>query len=138
MSIRTIYITEYDAQRLQALINNPSALEHRAPECLKELREELSRAEIVAPEDIPPDVVTMNSTVQIVDVSTKEKETYTLVFPSDADVGEGRISVLAPIGIAMLGCRTGDTFSWTVPGGVRRLRVKGVLYQPEALGDYQV
>lgn len=138
MRKHTICITENDARRLQELISNPGALEHRAPECLESLRNELARAQIVAPDEIPPDVVTMNSTVHLVDMKTGEEETFTLVFPSDADVSQGRISVLAPIGTAMLGYRTGETFVWNVPGGERHLRVKEVIYQPEASGDYHL
>lgn len=138
MSERTIVITEFDARRLRELINDPGALEHRQPESLQSLKDELSRAQVVAPEDVPPDVVTMNSTVLLVDMETGEEETWTLVFPSDADVSQCRISVLAPIGTAVLGYRVGDTFKWNVPGGERHLRVKAVVYQPEASRDYHL
>ena len=137
MSKRTIFITEFDVQRLQGLIDNPGTLEHWQPESLQNLKDELSRAQVVAPEDIP-DVVTMNSVVHLTDIETGEDETYTLVFPSDADVSECRIPVLAPIGTAVLGYKAGDTFTWSVPGGERHLRVKEVVYQPEASGDYHL
>lgn len=138
MNKRTIFITEFDAQRLQGLIDNPSTLEHRQRESLQSLKDELSRAQVVAPKDIPPDVVTMNSIMHLTDIETGEDETYTLVFPSDANVNECRISVLAPIGTAVLGYKAGDTFTWSVPGGERHLRVKEVVYQPEASGDYHL
>lgn len=138
MSERSIYITEYDAKRLLDLIQDPSKLEHREPASLESLRDELSRAQIVAPEDVPPDVITMNSTIEYVDVDSREEETLTLVFPSDADTSQNRISVLAPIGTAMLGYRAGSTIAWNVPGGVRHLRIKHVVYQPEASGDYDL
>lgn len=138
MNKRTVSITEYDLQRLQALIDNPGALEHRQPERISSLKDELARAHIVAPKDIPPDVVTMNSTVHLVDIETGEEETYTLVFPADADIAEYRISVLAPIGTAILGYRAGDKLTWPVPGGERHLLVKEVVYQPEASGDYHL
>ncbi|MCE5197595.1 MAG: nucleoside diphosphate kinase regulator [Armatimonadota bacterium] len=138
MSKRVICITENDARRLRELINNPGALEHRAPECLESLKYELARAQVVAPEEIPPDVVTMNSTVHLVDMKTGEDETYTLVFPADADISQGRISVLAPIGTAILGYRAGDIFAWIVPEGERHLQVKEVIYQPEASGNYHL
>ncbi|MCE5324561.1 nucleoside diphosphate kinase regulator [bacterium] len=138
MNKRTIFVTEYDLQRLQTLINNPGRLEHPQPENISSLKNELARARIVAPKDIPPDVVTMNSIVHLADMETGEEEIYTLVFPSDADVAECRISVLAPIGTAMLGYKTGDTFTWPVPGGKRHLMVKEVIYQPEASGDYHL
>jgi regulator of nucleoside diphosphate kinase len=138
MNKRTVFITEYDLQRLQSLIDNPGALEHRQPESISSLKNELAHAQIVAPKDIPPDVGTMNSIVHLVDMETGEEETYTLVFPSDADIAECRLSVLAPVGTAMLGYRAGDTFTWKVPGGERRLLIKEVVYQPEASGDYHL
>ena len=63
---------------------------------------------------------------------------YALVFPQDADLAQGKISVLAPIGTAMLGYRVGDVFSWQVPSGERRIKVEAILYQPEAAGDYDL
>ena len=80
----------------------------------------------------------MNSTVVLLDMDTQQEETYTLVFPEIADANCGYISVLAPIGMAMMGYQVGDTFEWPVPDGTRRLRVKEILYQPEAAGDYHL
>jgi regulator of nucleoside diphosphate kinase len=80
----------------------------------------------------------MNSRVKLVDLESDETMEYTLVFPQDADLAEGKISVLAPIGTAMLGYRVGDVFSWQVPSGERRIRVEAILYQPEAAGDYDL
>jgi regulator of nucleoside diphosphate kinase len=138
MSERAIFITEYDAKRLLDIINDPSKLQHREPDCLKSLEKELSRAQIVASKEIPPDVVTMNSSVCVIDMETGEEESYTLVFPDDADVIEGRISILAPIGTAMLGYKAGDSFEWDVPGGKRHLKIKEIVYQPESSGDYHL
>jgi regulator of nucleoside diphosphate kinase len=138
MAKNTIFLTQYDVQRLEEIILNPGLLAHAQPENLIVLRDELSRANVVAPEDIPADVVTMNSTVHIVDMKTREEEIYTLVYPSEADINESKISVLAPIGTAMLGCKAGDVFTWSVPQGERKLRIKKVIYQPEASGDYHL
>jgi regulator of nucleoside diphosphate kinase len=76
--------------------------------------------------------------VRLIDLDTQEEMVYTLVFPPKADIAHNKISVLAPIGTAMLGYRVGDTFNWPVPDGVRRLQVAQVLYQPEAAGDYHL
>jgi regulator of nucleoside diphosphate kinase len=78
----------------------------------------------------------MNSKAEIRDLNTKETMTYTLVFPLDANIDEGKISILAPLGTAILGYRVGDEFEWEVPSGKRRLRIEKILYQPEAAGDY--
>jgi len=63
---------------------------------------------------------------------------YTLVFPSDADLKNGKLSVLAPIGTALLGYRQGDIFNWKVPGGTMKIKVLEILYQPEASGDFNL
>lgn len=138
MDERTIYITDYDMTRLQKLIAEAKQLDRRGNEYLESLEAELTRAVLVAPTAIPANVVTMNSKVCLVDLDTQEEMVYTLVFPGDADLAQGKISVLAPIGTAMLGYRVGDTFAWKIPDGTARLQVKEVLYQPEASGDFHL
>lgn len=138
METRTIYITEYDMARLRKLLDAASPQERRGNQYLESLEAELSRAHVLAPVAIPPNVITMNSRASLVDLDTHEEMTYTLVFPDQADLAQDKISVLAPIGTAMLGYRVGDTFLWKVPDGVRRLLVRDVLYQPEASGDYHL
>ena len=136
MSEKPIHITEFDLKRLRTLILDAQSTEYRKSEYLENLRMELNRAIIVAPQEVPPTVVTMNSTIVLVDLDTNEEETYTLVFPEDADLSKGRLSVLAPIGTAMLGYEIGDTFEWDVPAGKRHLRVERIIYQPEASGNF--
>ena len=136
MSGKPIHITEFDLKRLRTLILDAQSTEYRKSEYLENLRMELNRAIIVAPQEVPPTVVTMNSTIVLVDLDTNEEETYTLVFPDDADLSKGRLSVLAPIGTAMLGYEIGDTFEWDVPAGKRHLRVERIIYQPEASGNF--
>jgi regulator of nucleoside diphosphate kinase len=134
----TIYITEADSKKLHDLIWKAQSTDYRHSKYLKMLSHELSRANIVDPKSIPADVITMNSQAYLEDVDTGEESLYTLVFPENADVLEGKISILAPIGTGMLGYRVGDEFEWETPGGVRKMRVTRVVYQPEASGDYQV
>lgn len=138
MSLKNrIYITEFDMKRLKGLIKfAEERWDKRVLQNLEELAEELDQAEIVKPEKIPVDVITMNSTFRLRDLDTGEDVTYTLVFPAKADSANGKISILAPIGTAVLGYRVGDTVEWEVPAGLKRLRVEEVLYQPEAEGDY--
>jgi len=136
MSGKPIHITAFDLDRLRKLIWEAQSTEYRKSEYLDKLKMELNRATIVKPQEIPPTVVTMNSTVELVDLDTNEEETYTLVFPEDADISKGKLSILAPIGTAMLGYEIGDVFEWEVPAGKRRLRIKRILYQPEASGKF--
>jgi regulator of nucleoside diphosphate kinase len=138
MSGKPIHITAFDLERLRRLLSNAQATEYRESEYLEKLKMELDRASIVTPQEIPPTVVTMNSTIELVDMDTKETETYTLVFPDDADISKGKISILAPIGTAMLGYEIGDVFEWEVPAGKRRLRVERIIYQPEASGNFDL
>ena len=138
MSGKPIHITQFDLERLRKLLFDAQSTDYRKSEYLERLQMEINRAEVVLPKDVPSDVVTMNSTVCIEDLDTKEEEIYTLVFPENADLSQGKISILAPIGTAMLGYEVGDSFEWDVPAGKRRLRVKKILYQPEASGDYHL
>ena len=134
-----IYITKVDRERLTKLIELTREREGDVNrEYLDRLEEELERAKVVAPEDIPPDVITMRSTVRLKDMDTNGEMIYWLAFPTEANYDEGKISVLAPIGTAMLGYRHGDVIEWEVPSGVRRLKVEEVLYQPESKGDYHL
>ena len=138
MSGKPIHITEFDLQRLQRLILDAQSTEYRKSEYLEKLKMELNRAIIVAPQEVPPTVVTMNSTIELVDMDTNEVETYTLVFPEDADISKGKISILAPVGTAMLGYEIGDVFEWDVPAGKRHLRIGKIIFQPEASGNFDL
>jgi regulator of nucleoside diphosphate kinase len=126
--IRTIYITKPEMIRLHGLIAATKATR----DDLGNLRAELEHAHVVDPEQIPPNVITMNSQAKLRDLQEGEEMIYTLVFPENANCEQNRISVLAPIGTAMLGQREGDEFEWEVPAGSVRLKVVKVLYQPEA------
>jgi regulator of nucleoside diphosphate kinase len=135
----TIYITEFDRARLTELIDltrNGEGDWNR--HYLNRLEGELERAEVVDPKDIPGDAITMRSTVRLRDLGSGKELIYSLVFPNEADIDKGKISVLAPVGTAMIGYRVGDTIEWEVPAGLRRLKVQEVLYQPEASGDYHM
>jgi regulator of nucleoside diphosphate kinase len=134
MLTRTIYITKADMKRLRSLIQSIK----NSRDDLSMLQQELERACVVAAEELPPDVVTMNSKVCVREMTTNEKTTYTLVFPDQANVEQDKISVIAPIGTAMLGQRVGDEFRWQVPAGSVHLRVEEVLYQPEAAGHFHL
>jgi regulator of nucleoside diphosphate kinase len=124
MNHTPIYITSEDNSKLRLLLS--VALRSRANGTLQKLREELDRAVIVDPASIPAGVVTMDSRVEFEDISTGEVETYTLSFPDRANVEEKRISILAPIGTALIGYREGQTVNWSTPGGVRQLKLRRV------------
>ncbi|RYD34916.1 MAG: nucleoside diphosphate kinase regulator [Verrucomicrobiaceae bacterium] len=138
MKNNPIQITEFDASRLGSMLNQAVREGLITDAEAVKLRAELRRAKMVAPGAVPSGVVTMNSTLDLLDIETGEPETWTLVFPEDADALEGRVSVLSPIGTAVLGCRVGDIIESEVPAGVRRLAIQKIVYQPEAAGDFHL
>ncbi|MDA3936629.1 MAG: nucleoside diphosphate kinase regulator [Actinomycetota bacterium] len=138
MKRREIFVTEFDRDRLRELIGVAEAFGTDDRTDLRDLREELERAAVVSSKEIPPNVVTMNSRVLFRDVDTSEEMTYSLVFPKDADVESGSISILAPVGTAILGYAEGDVVEWPVPSGRRRISIEKILYQPEAAGDFHL
>lgn len=137
---KTIYITKSDAMRLKKLVNsqNMSSLNIQDKESLEDLKKEIDRAELVEPKDIPKNVITMNSMVCLKDLGSREEMMYTLVFPDSADISKNKISILAPIGTALIGYKVGDIIEWKVPAGLRKIKVEKILYQPEAAGDYHL
>lgn len=138
MSGKPIQVTAFDLERLKKLLLDAQRTSYRKSVYLAHLQAELGRAEVVKSDKVSGDVVTMNSRVCLVDLATGEEEVYTVVFPEDANAGQGKVSILAPIGTAMLGYEVGDVFEWEVPAGKKRWRVKQILYQPEAAGDYHL
>jgi regulator of nucleoside diphosphate kinase len=136
MPKRKIILTRNDFERLETLLSSEFTQAIGPSEYLEGLAEELQRAEVVAPDAVPRNVVTMNSTVKLRDCDTNELNSYTLVFPDDADIVNNMLSVLAPVGTAILGQRVGDSLRWRTPGGWRRVKVEQVLYQPERAGVF--
>lgn len=127
-----IIVTETDLDRLRRL------LDHQGDsETADMLEAELGRAEVVASEAVPPNVVTMNSTVVFEDVQTGDRREVTLVYPQDASASTGRVSILAPVGAALLGLSVGQSIDWPLPNGrTKQLRIVEVKYQPEAAGHF--
>ena len=138
MTTPDIYITKFDLQRLGRYFAGHGFASSRDRMNAQLLYKELYRGKLVESVDIPPDVVTMNSKVRLRDLETKAAMVYTLVFPDEANIEEGKISVLSPVGMAILGYSTGDEIEWKVPKGTRRLLIEEVLYQPEAMGHYHL
>lgn len=128
--IRKIIITKEDSSKIKKTIDDAFFTEGINKEDLKDLEMELNRAQVVDIGELPVDVITMDSRV-ILSLDGEEEE-FCLVYPHDADVSKNKISILSPIGTAILGYREGDTIEWRVPSGVVEVKVVKVLYQPEA------
>ncbi|MDD5618031.1 MAG: nucleoside diphosphate kinase regulator [Candidatus Omnitrophica bacterium] len=129
---KKIYITTDNFRKLQETIDSLRLLaDVLEKESLDKLEAELRRATIIDQDKTPDDVVTMNSTVCLMDIESGKEETYKLVYPSDADIEENKISVLAPIGTAIIGYKAGDVVEWRVPAGARKILIKEIIHQPE-------
>ncbi|MFT3870379.1 MAG: GreA/GreB family elongation factor [Nibricoccus sp.] len=124
MNHTPIYITREDNSKLRLLL--AAALYSNANGALKNLRNELDRAFIIDAEGAPAGVVTMESRVEFEDLATSEVEDYVITFPDRANVDEKRLSILSPIGTALIGCREGDIVRWATPGGIRELKIRRV------------
>lgn len=121
---KKIYITEADIDRLNRIVMNT-----KDSPTVRKLQEELDRAIILKSEEIPPDVVTMNSRVQFKTLETDSTSEVTIVYPSDADSSHARVSILAPVGAALIGLRVGDEIEWALPTGlVRTFKIISVGY----------
>lgn len=131
----SIVVTRQDMERLRDLLRgskDPLGLDRPY---LETLRTELDRAKVVPVKALDADVVTMNSTVLVRDCESGRATVFKLVYPEHAAMETNQISVLAPLGAAVLGYRVGDLVSFTVPSGVRSCEIMDVVYQPEAAGD---
>ena len=129
-----IVMSSRDAERLEALLDS---LPKSAFPGKEDLESELERAEIVEPNKVPPTVITMNSTVKFRVESSSQQFTLTLVYPKDMDSSSDKISILAPVGSALIGLAVGDTIEWPKPGGgMLQVYVEEVIYQPERSGEY--
>jgi len=137
VSTTEIVITAADFDRLRGLLDSPRYRSTHAP-LLMALREELDRGQVVPADAVPKGVVTMHSQVRVRDLKAEESETYTLVYPDQANINENKLSVLAPLGMALLGTRVGQIVKFDAPAGPRRLKIEKILYQPEASGDFHL
>lgn len=129
-----IYLTEKDYERLHSLVQVQR--QNGGSAAVEGLCKELKRAKVVASEEVPVDVVTMNSFVRLKDLKTGNVMEITVVYPKDADLSTRKVSILAPVATAILGCKVGDEVEWPAPQGMVSYKVEEILYQPEAAGDF--
>lgn len=132
-----VWLTDQDYTRLKRVLDARKRESRSIAQELETLEELLELARIVRPELVPTNVVTMNSKVQFRDVHTDDEGTVTIAYPSQTDPSSGRISVLSPVGTALIGAAEGDEVELPLPHGqTRRIRIQNILYQPEAQGDF--
>jgi len=136
MKNKTIVVTTSDHSRITRILSGEMPGKKDIKTNTGNLAGELQRARKVPPEKVGPDVVTMNSEIEIMDIESKMTKRLKLVYPDQADIKSGRVSILAPIGTAILGYKKGDIIEWNVPAGKKRFLIKDIIYQPEANGDF--
>ncbi len=127
MITKTIYLTKEDHSRLQKIVDQLIKSGDKS-ENIQNLQHELKRAVIVDATALPETTAALYSTVRLVDLQTGEVDEWTLTMPEDADMDKQQLSVLAPIGVAIIGLSTGDEFDWETPGGTRKLRIESVVH----------
>jgi regulator of nucleoside diphosphate kinase len=125
-TLPTLRISTSDHQRLRMLVDMVIKAQPQMRGALQPLRTELERADVLPPEVLPRTVVVMGSKVEVEDLESSEVDTYTLVYPEHADGAAGRLSILAPLGMGLIGFAEGDTFAWRTPGGTRQLLIRKV------------
>ncbi|MEA5113632.1 MAG: nucleoside diphosphate kinase regulator [Geobacteraceae bacterium] len=135
---KTIYITEADKAKLEKLLAEEILKADDGFSRLEGLTKELMKAKVVDSADVPSNVITMNSKVLLKQLDSGKSEEYVLVFPKHANDKINMVSILSPIGTAIIGCRVGDVFGVKTQDGERQMMVEQILYQPEAAGDYHL
>lgn len=138
MTNSKLVLTHIDHVRLSKLLLEEKEKNKLDQGSLEKLNDELERATKVDPESIDPDVVTMNSVVKFTDMTTNRKMELKIVYPKDSDIKKNYVSVLAPVGMALLGYKKGDIVEWSVPGGHRKFLINAIIYQPEKNGEYLI
>lgn len=136
MENNRLHITRIDHLRLTSLVKKERNKNRSDIENIRKLSDELRKAIIVDPENIDPDVATMNSVIKFTDIESGKDMQLKIVYPEESDIKKRQVSILAPVGMALLGYRKGDIVEWNVPGGRKKFLINEILYQPEKSGDY--
>lgn len=134
--MNTIILSKLDFSRIHKCIHDARQMNTIGANEAENLLNELNSAKIVEPEEIPHDVVTMNSIVKISFLNTKKTLQFQIVYPDQANFRDNRISILSPVATALIGYKVSDEIEWIVPSGLTKLRIDEIIYQPEAAGDF--
>ncbi len=137
-SMNKLILNKLDYLRIQKCIDEAKQLKSISVSESENLMKELNSAEIVEPEKIPSNVVTMNSIVKISFLNNNQQIQFQIVYPKQANVKEKKISIFSPIATALIGYQVGDEVEWIVPAGLTKIRIDEIIYQPEASGDYNL
>lgn len=133
-----IIINRLDYARIKRCIDDAKQIRSISNAEAEKLMKELDSAKIVTPEDIPSNVVTMNSIVRLSFLNSNKQVQFQIVYPDQANLKENKISIFSPIATALIGYKVADEIEWLVPAGPTRIRIDEIIYQPEAAGDYSL
>ncbi len=136
--MKKVTLTKNDYTRIYKAITDAKNSKTINSNEAEKLLSELSKAEIVPSEKIDKDVVTMNSEVKLFFENTQKEQSFKIVYPQDANLKENKISIFSPIATALIGYRIGDEIEWIVPGGMTKIKIVDLIYQPEAAGDFDL
>ncbi len=137
-TMRGLIVNRLDYGRIKKYIEQARQLRSINAAESEKLLTELENAQVMDPKDIPSDVVTMNSIVKVSFLNNNKEVQFQIVYPDQAKFKEQKISIFSPIATALIGYQVGDEIEWVVPGGLTKLRIDEIIYQPEAAGDYQL
>ena len=136
--MKKVTLTKNDYTRIYKSITDAKNSKTINSNEAEKLLSELSKAEIVPSEKIDKDVVTMNSEVKLFFENTQKEQSFKIVYPQDANLKENKISIFSPIATALIGYKIGDEIEWIVPGGMTKIKIVDLIYQPEAAGDFDL
>ena len=136
--MKKVTLTKNDYTRIYKAITDAKNSKTINSNEAEKLLSELSKAEIVPSEKIDNDVVTMNSEVKLFFENTQKEQSFKIVYPQDANLKENKISIFSPIATALIGYKIGDEIEWIVPGGMTKIKIVDLIYQPEAAGDFDL
>ena len=136
--MKKIILNRLDYVRIKKRIDEARQSKSVSASEAERLSAELESATVVDPDTVPGDVVTMNSVVRLTFLNNNKELQLRIVYPDQADLKENKISIFSPIATALIGYRAGDEIEWLVPGGLTRIRINEIIYQPEAAGDYDL
>lgn len=136
--MKKVTLTKNDYTRIYKAITDAKNSKTINSSEAEKLLSEISKAEIVPSEKIDKDVVTMNSEVKLFFENTQKEQSFKIVYPQDANLKENKISIFSPIATALIGYKISDEIEWIVPGGMTKIKIVDLIYQPEAAGDFDL
>lgn len=136
--MKKIIVNRLDFERIRKCINDAKQFKSISAKEAGNLLHELESAEILEPEAIPSNVVTMNSIVRMSFVNTRKQIQFQIVYPNQANMKENKISIFSPVATALIGYKVGDEIEWIIPAGLTKIHIDEIVYQPEASGHYNL